>query len=209
MILDVYPSSKDTEMVDLLYEFERDTRLSLNIIVENFLEKMLYDEGYLGKESDEKLEFETKYASSGYEKIVYGELSFGMHKPENIEMVIEKLSKVPPEQLPEFSKNNWDDRNGQYSKFLEAKLSDPLISVDEYLQKKEMKLTIGYSPSKKRHYINNGDFSFGKYHTEDEVLIVKEYLVNLSYDEFQKLKDDVRNCGENRRNYMLKICGRK
>ena len=50
MILDVFPSYKDKDMGDRLYQYQRDTRLSLNILVENFLEEMLYKKGYLNVE---------------------------------------------------------------------------------------------------------------------------------------------------------------
>ena len=215
MILDVYPSSKDAEMVDLLYEFERDTRLSLNILVENYLEKLLHDEGYLGNESEKVTksktigEFKKKTCGNGSVKIVCGELVFSICKKENADDLIKKLSEVPPEQLHEFAKNNWNDDNGSYSKFLEAKLVNHSLSITEYLQKKEMKLTTGYAPSKKKYYIHNRNFSFGNYPTEKEMVMVKEYIANLSYDEFQKLKENVLNCGKTRRDYMLEICGGK
>ena len=53
MILDVFPSYKDKDMVDLLYQFERATGLSLNILVEKYLEKLLYEKGYLTVPVDE------------------------------------------------------------------------------------------------------------------------------------------------------------
>ena len=54
MILDVFPSYKDNDMVDLLYQFERATGLSLNILVEKYLEKVLYEEGYLTVDINEE-----------------------------------------------------------------------------------------------------------------------------------------------------------
>ena len=53
MILDVFPSYKDKDMVDLLYQFERATGLSLNILVEKYLEKVLYEKGYLTVEIED------------------------------------------------------------------------------------------------------------------------------------------------------------
>ena len=53
MILDVFPSYKDKDMVDLLYQFERATGLSLNILVEKYLEKLLYEKGYLTVEIED------------------------------------------------------------------------------------------------------------------------------------------------------------
>lgn len=60
MILDVFPSYKDKDMVDLLYRYERETCLSLNILVEKYLEEVLYKNGYLnaGIEDEEPPEEE-------------------------------------------------------------------------------------------------------------------------------------------------------
>ena len=216
MILDVFPSYKDKDMVDLLYQFERATGSSLNILVEKYLERMLYEKGYLTAEietplTDEPkdLEFETKYGSSNYQRLFYGELSFGMHKSENIDEIIEMLSDIPKEQLPEFAKNNWDNNNGQYSYFLKAKLRNPSLSVEQYLHQKQMKLTTGYSPAKERYYINNHEFSFGKYVDKTDMMLVKKYIEELSFKEFEKLKEDLKNCSMKRSKCMLKIVGRK
>ena len=54
MILDVFPSYKDKDMVDLLYRYERETCLSLNILVEKYLEEVLYKNGYLNAEIEDE-----------------------------------------------------------------------------------------------------------------------------------------------------------
>ena len=54
MILDVFPSYKDKDMVDLLYRYERETCLSLNILVEKYLEEKIKKNGYLTVEIEEE-----------------------------------------------------------------------------------------------------------------------------------------------------------
>lgn len=54
MILDVFPSYKDKDIVEALNQFERATGSSLKLIVEKHLEKLLYSEGYFTLEVDEE-----------------------------------------------------------------------------------------------------------------------------------------------------------
>ena len=214
MILDVFPSYKDKDMVDLLYQFERATGSSLNILVEKYLEKLLYKEGYLTMEmgiedtvssensiSQPQDEFrKTKYGSNGRVKIWYGKLCFGSTTEENYSSIIEKLMQFSPEQLHEISNNNWDKTNGDYMRFLKWKLNNPNRFLEDYL--KEARFSI--RDSSEKWQIRHEGFSLcsGKESNKKEFEKIKKYLFNLSNGELDLLKGELTNC-KHRRAYIL------
>lgn len=213
MILDVYPSSKDAKMVDLLYEFERDTRLSLNIIVENYLEKLLHDEGYLGNESEKVTksktigEFKKESCGKGYVRIVCGELVFSDCKKENADDLIKKLSSLPQGKLEEISKNNWDLENGQYSVFLKWKLDNLDASLEEYLSQKRYHIANRKNNAWQITLDSGFSICSGKNHDEKE--IITNYLYGLSDEELVELERELSSCKNRRETILNKINGGK
>lgn len=217
MILDVFPSYKDKDMVDLLYQFERTTGSSLNILVEKYLEKLLYEKGYLTVELEENetkhstthksSQFEKISCSKGYVSIRCGDLVFSDSKLENADDLIEKLSNLPYEKLEEISKNNWDLENGQYSVFLKWKLDNLDASLEEYL-------------SRKRYHICNrknnawqitldSGFSICSGKNPDEKETITNYLYGLSDEELVELERELSSCKNRRETILNKINGGK
>lgn len=223
MILDVYPSSKDTEMVDLLYEFERDTRLSLNILVENYLEKLLYDEGYLPKnsngikdtQSNDKMivtrdSFTIK--GNGHNKSIhFHDLHFGFHNLQDVEWVVDELSKLPYETLEEISYNNWDKENGFYSSFLKKKLKNPSLTIKRFVREKQFRFI--YTVSRKTTQLKRteNNFSFGSFKGKDtpEIKKAMNYFMNAPIEEINELQKKILNEKGNRRQITLKWISEK
>lgn len=223
MILDVYPSSKDTEMVDLLYEFERDTRLSLNILVENYLEKLLYDEGYLPKnsngikdtQSNDKMivtrdSFTIK--SEGHSKSIhFHDLHFGFHNLQNVEWVVDELSKLPYETLEEISNNNWDKKNGKYSFFLRKKLKNPSLTIKRFVREKQFRFIYVVSKDATQLKRTENNFSFGSFKGKDtpEIKKAMNYFMNAPIEEINELQKKILNEKGNRRQITLKWISEK
>ena len=219
MILDVFPSYKDKDMVDLLYQFERATGSSLNILVEKYLEKVLYKEGYLnaeiGKEpalkidgfSDSKHHFEKGKRAGESVQVYCGDLYFGYVKIENYEERIENLKQFSFDELEEISKNNWDDSFGNYSGFLKWKIKNPSLSIDSYLH--ESQFEIYPIRSKRTFQIKHDGFSMCSVKDNRTLEKIKKYLFDLSYEELSILKTELKNTHKNRREYILEKIGGK
>lgn len=221
MILDVYPSRKDEKMVELLYKFERDTRLSLNILVENYLEKLLHDKGYLGVKKDCKSDNsseeissrpqddfrKTYYGSNGRVRIWKGKLCFGSTLEENYSYMVDKLKQFSLEELSEISSNNWDKSNGEYMRFLKWKLKNPKLSLENYLRQARFSIR---NPSEKsdKWQIRHEKFSLcsGNNENMEEFLKIKNYLFNLSDDELTSLKEELKSV-KHRRKHILERMG--
>ena len=145
MILDVFPSYKDKDMVDLLYQFERATGSSLNILVEKYLERVLYERGYLNgvvEEDNTKLSAPKPKKKGGFVKqkwednaqIKKGDLHFGSVKLDVADDIIAKLGNFSEEELENISKTNWGYPKKYYSQFLLAKLEDNSITPDSFME---------------------------------------------------------------------------
>ena len=220
MILDVYPSSKDAEMVDLLYEFERDTRLSLNILVENYLEKLLYDKGYLGGENEKETEtqntikknlpvkkenFTVKSNGKKYGKVLLGNLDFGNCKHDVVDERIEKLCLFSYEELEELSRNNWDKSYGQYSSFLKWKIDNPMTPSTEYFSKSRFELSFRHQGSWQIRHKQNG-FSICSGKDKEEFELIKNHLYTLTDEELNQLEEKLSKT-KRRRQFILNEIG--
>lgn len=201
MILDVFPSYKDKIMVDALCRYERDTRLSINILVENYLEKLLYEKGYLTVELDDENQpllvekevkrnnhFSTKKQHNRI-RLFYKNLDFSSHNPDNIEEIKNKLLKYSDEKLKELSVNCWDGSIKGYKSFLYSKLD---------INESKKKLDITESENKDMYIFKNKDkyqvqktisrsgsnvkLGFGTYTTWEEAYEVKEFIRSKNWD---------------------------
>lgn len=222
MILDVYPSSKDTEMVDLLYEFERDTRLSLNILVENYLEKLLYDEGYLPMGLNKKEESHSNdgiignhesftIKPNGRSKTIYcSDLCFGNHKLEDVEWIVDELNKLPHETLKELCNKNWNKENGIYGLYLKKKLKNPSLTIGEF--KRESQFRCSYLESRGVTQIKRAkdNFSFGSFKGKDtpDIKKARDYFITAPIEEINELQQKLVN-EKNRSKITLKWISEK
>ena len=214
MILDVFPSYKDKEIVDKLYQYERSTRLSLNILVEKYLESILLKNGYLEESMGEipapKIEelnhqdphFRKGNVRRGYVEVWYEDLCFGNVKIENYDERVENLKQFSFDELKEISKNNWDKSHGQYNFFLKWKIKNPSKSLNDYLHDSQFK--IRFSRTKGAYRIHHKGFSMCSVKEEETMEKIKKYLFDLSDEELSILKKELENTSENRRKYILR-----
>lgn len=223
MILDVYPSSKDTEMVDLLYEFERDTRLSLNILVENYLEKLLYDEGYLPNSlnetenvcSNDKIGVKSDsfvIKPNGRSKtIYYSDLCFGNHKPKDVEWIVDELNKLPHETLKELCNKNWNKENGVYGLYLKKKLKNPSLTIEEFKRITQFKCSYLESRGITQIKRTEDNFSFGSFKGKDtpDIKKARDYFITAPIEEINELQQKLVNEKRNRRDITLKWISEK
>lgn len=203
MILDVFPSYKDKDMVDTLYQYERETRLSLNILVEKYLEKLLYDNGYLTMDIENETENTNKKtlekpvkttkenpqhsftkgdSHNGKVKIIRGNLDYGYVPLEDYSKTVNELSKLPSEELQKISRNNWGGPKKYYSSFLQNKLENPSITMEEYIEttmygiyKNKGKWSVRMEYNKKTYY-------FGRYSSINEAKEVRNFLIKKNWD---------------------------
>ena len=191
MILDVFPSYKDKDMVDLLYQYERDTRLSLNILVENFLEQKLHEEGYrtiqLNDKGTETKQYEidddpnnkfTVKKQGDNLKLFVENFYFGVHPPELVEEIKNKLKMLSDKELTELSKDNWDGKsNISYRMFLCNALE---ISTSFYLDES----AFVYFDKNNEHYrVSKCDINFGSSYTFEQAKKVRDFLAGKNWDE--------------------------
>jgi len=216
MILDVFPSYKDKDMVDLLYQYERATGLSLNILVEKYLEKVLYQNDYLTANGDindvqitlkqkhtPKCEFRKGKRANGSVQLFYGDFYYGYVKPDEFDNRVEQLSQFSYDELEQMDKNRWDSTNGAYNFFLRFRLENPHLSFEDCLA--NIRFKTSYIPSKNTTQIRHNGFSIctinGKYTSEFKKIM--EYVVSLSDEELSALEDELSNSPTNRRKYIL------
>lgn len=186
MILDVFPSYKDKDMVDTLYRYERDTRLSINILVENFLEELLYKEGYLTVEIDDKESqdglnfrrldnFSTK-SQHGNIRLYYNELDFSSHPSKLIDEIKSKLLEYSDDELEKLSVNNWEGNRKKYKEKLYNKLN---ISFDDDEDNNKKYITYNKRDDKWRvgKWIKSKSIHFGGYDTFEDAKKVRDFLV--------------------------------
>ena len=213
MILDVFPSYKDKDMVDLLYQFERATGSSLNILVEKYLEKILYKHGYMNAPVNEeqidtpnqieevlivKKENFKVIGHGKYKQIMYNDLDFGNHPPTFVDEILNKLCEYSYEEVRRLSKDNWP-KNIKYPSFLREKLDNPSLTVEQYQKETSLRL----SPMRDKYQLRYEDFSFGTF-DEDESNIVRNDLLKFPLEKFDELKEYLSNNKGNRRKLVLK-----
>ena len=186
MILDVFPSYKDKNMVDLLYQFERATGLSLNILVEKYLEKMLYEKGYFNNNENVQdsirimkpaEKFKTNKHQNGSVQLVIGDLIFGTHSPEMLDKLKSKLSEVNNDELINLSKNNSKLWDLQYKVWLYYNLG--ILSPED-------KTFIATKKNGKKHQIQvriQGIlYNFGTYDSLEQAKEVRNFLLSKNFD---------------------------
>ena len=220
MILDVFPSYKDKDMVDLLYQYERATGRSLNILVEKYLEKVLYENGYFNAKKEvqdikitvkpkqnPKCNFRKGKKAGESIQLFCDELYFGYVKQKDFDYKVNQLKQFPYDELKKMDKNNWDSSKGSYNYFLRVKLKNPNMSFEDCLAK--IRFQTSYVSSKDVTQIRHNKFSIctvkGKYTPEFEKIM--EYLVGLSNNELDNLEKELSNTSVNRRVFILNKMG--
>lgn len=187
MILDVFPSYKDKNMVDSLYRFERATGLSLNILVEKYLEKMLYEKGYLNNNENVQdpirimkpaEKFKTNKYSNGNVQLVIGDLLFGTHSPEMVDKLKSKLTEVNDDELINLSKNNSKFGDSQYKVWLYYAL-EILPSEDKSF------IQDGHRGGKYQVRIprKGKQINFGTYNSLKQAKEVRNFVISKNFDE--------------------------
>jgi hypothetical protein len=203
-------------MVDLLYQFERATGSSLNILVEKYLERVLYEKGYLNAKNevqDIKITLEPKQnlkcnfrkgkTAGESVQLFCDDLYFGYVKKEEFDHKLKQLKQFPYEELKKMDKNSWDSSNGTYHHFLRFKLKNPKMSFEDCIA--HIRFQTSYVSSKDVTQIRHNKFSIctvkGEYTSEFKKIM--EYLVNLSDDELENLEKELSNTSINRRLFVL------
>lgn len=208
MRLKEYTFRIDEETVDALdkYEMDEDNPRSLTLIVNEFLENLMIDKGYLTIDLNEPEIMHTPFEETinpkdnfkrkkqdGRIRLYYDDLDFSSHLVDHIDEVEDKLlaySDGDYEKLFELSKNNSNlvNNSSKYKQELYSKLNIA------YSSKKTAKVLIHKSRGKYRvsKYINNITYYFGTYSDKKDAEKVCDFLNSKSDKEIVNYAS--RNC---------------
>ena len=150
MILNNYKLRED--LAEVLEQYERDKNISPILIVENLLEKFLYDEKYIivdteaevvktPKEiySERKSRFRVMQMSRCC-RLYYDVYDFGCFKKDELEEIMDKLLDFSDDELAELDYNNWEYSKNKYKPFIRQKLENPLLTPEEFFNKARVKI---------------------------------------------------------------------
>ena len=201
MILNDYKLVEDLAVP--LEQYQRDTNSSPILLVENLLRKFLYDEGYIMIGDDDEvirtpndiyLERKNKfiYYRNGRNcwKLEYGDLDFGCFSYEEIDEVIEKLLDFSDEELEELDANKWNYPQLKYKPFIRAKLENPLLTPEEFLNKDRVRVQEYKSRNSihLKHYKHGLIVQFNlKYYSRELVVETYDVLCEMTDDEIGEL----------------------
>ena len=162
MILNNYKLRED--LAEVLEQYERDKNISPILIVENLLEKFLYDEKYIIVDteaevvktpkdiySERKSRFRVMQMSR-CSRLYYDVYDFGCFKKDELEEIMDKLLDFSDDELAELDYNNWEYSKNKYKPFIRQKLENPLLTPEEFFNKdrvrrfhSECKNSIGFN----------------------------------------------------------------
>ena len=208
MILDVFPSYKDKDMVDLLYQYERTTGRSLNILVEKYLEKLLYEKGYMTKSIDEnnqeqevsllnKEHFKT-LKKNGRISISINGLEFGTYLPDIVEEIVTSLARFGIDELKSFSLDKWKGTRNEYYNFLQSKFKNPSLSIDDYFRESDCNIY----KCREAFCIRKSELKYGSYNSIEKAREVRNFLAFKGYP--KKYSSNVLNLrGDKYKEYLF------
>lgn len=192
MRLKEYTFRINEETVDALdkYEMDEDNPRSLTLIINEFLENLMIDKGYLTIDLDEPELMHTPFEENVNPKdnfkrvkqrngirLYFDDLDFSSHSPEHIDEVEDKLLAYS---------------GGEYEKLFELSKNNSNVVANKYKQELYNKFGIEYSNSKvtaKLHIypyngkytvykrINNSNYSFGTYADKKDADKVYDFLI--------------------------------
>lgn len=209
------------EIIEALDKYERDSSLSPTVIIENFLEELLYHKGYLTYEINEE-EIQTpfelnnerkklfkKYKWKDNVRIKKGDLNFGSFKLDMADEVINKLMDYTDEELVSLSKNNWEYPNKHYCSFLLSKLDDETITPESFMKN----ISLVTCRTRKNHKGMGTEFLFknrlialfshDKY-TQSEIDKAKSFLDKQDAETLDMLIDKRKKLKETSAKFLLK-----
>lgn len=134
---------------DMLVRYGRDNNVSPSLIIENLVEEFLYNKKYFDVGIDDDVddvslediyvERKSKFSTVSKGKVGvllrYGDLNFGYYDSEEIDGVIDKLLDFSDDELKELDRSKWEHGGKKYKKFIREKMENPLLSIDEFLDK--------------------------------------------------------------------------
>ena len=145
MILNNYKLRED--LAEVLEQYERDKNISPILIVENLLEKFLYDEKYIIVDSEAEVVKTPKDIYSERKsrfkvirmsrccRLYYGDYDFGCFKKKELEEIMDKLLDFSDDELAELDYNNWEYSKNKYKPFIRQKLENPLLTPEEFFNR--------------------------------------------------------------------------
>jgi len=219
MILADYPL-KD-EVVEAMVAYERDTKSSLNTLVEDFLEDFLIKKEYLRYEipideiktpAEIRSERKNQFTKSKWEdncQVKFKDLNFGSFKQEIANDVIDKLSQHTDDELNKLSKSNWKYSTKYYRDFLLAWLDDNDLTPEEFIKSQSLINKVNYhnrGHNYTRHEYNNMQialFNHDKFSHEDMDLAYS-YLCNQSPEQLMDLNEKRKKSKEQSGKFILK-----
>lgn len=220
MILVDYPL-KD-EIAEALIDYERDTKSSLNTLIEDFLEDFLIKKGYLGYElpiediktpdeiqSERKEQF-VKLKWEDNVQIKFKEMNFGSFKQGIADDVIDKLSRYSDKELEEISKSNWQYPPKHYCDFLLSWLEDDGITPESYINSIINLIAVTNYKNKGNDYTRFeykqqvvALFNHNKFSNED-IELSYSFLKEQTSKDLEKLIEDRKRLKEQSGKFILK-----
>ena len=184
------------------YEMREGEFPSLTFIINNFLENLMIDNGFL-KEPEVELtdaitpfevgttsknkRFKRKNQSNSI-RLYYGDLDFSSHSPDLIDEVENKLNEYSDEELSNLAITNQLPRHYKHELYLRLGLSNPINVMKMEYNKKGDNFRVRLSMGKINYY-------FGS-HTRENAKKVCEFLNNKPMNE--AIKYASRNVGKKR-----------
>jgi len=186
MKLKEYTFRINSEIITALdnYEMREGEFPSLTFIINNFLENLMIDNGFL-KEPEVELtdvvtpfEVETTFKNKRFKRknqangirLYCGDLDFSSHSPDLIEEVENKLNEYSDEELSNLAITNQSPRFYKQELYLRLGLSNPVNLVKMECDKRYDKFRVRLSRNKTNYY-------FGS-HTHENAKKVCEFLNN-------------------------------
>ena len=171
--------------------YERDTKISLNSVVERFLEKYLYEHGYLNVGIDfedmvtsEESKSKKKTHDDGFKmikqakniRLYHGDLDFSSHSPELIEDIKTRILDSDKE-MGELSRNNFEGTVHAYKRMLYGELKVPFPKKKNY-NKRPLRNIYQYRNGKYeiRKGINGEDICFCIGISKKEAVKIRDFL---------------------------------
>lgn len=188
-----------TDLADALQDYEIENNCSPILVIENLLEKFLYDEGYITVDRDTvvcKTPFEIEQErrsrfvvrNKGSSKnIIYGDLDFGYFNSDEVDDIIEELLGFSDDELEGLSRNNWEYGKSKYKPFFRAKLKNPSLTCDEFMNLCRVSLSVYSSGKILISFKGKRVCSFNSKVSRDVIDEVRSFLLGLSDDELDSL----------------------
>lgn len=190
-----------TDLSDALQNYERENNCSPILVIENLLEKFLYDEGYItvGEEevvcktpfeieAERRSKFTVISKGKKSKQIRYGDVDFGYFSANEIDNVIDELLGFSDEQLKELDRGSWKYDKSKYKSYFRAKLDNPYLSVEDFLNNTRINVSVYRSGKTHISFKGNTICLFNHSKVKGDVIdSVYDFLNGLSDEELLEL----------------------